>query len=116
MPSGNRRRSTSAKRLAKLGLTIAYALQTNGVSVSETSVMGTRRKGRIIVKSETGRTVELNEEVNTSRHKPAPVMGLDREFLYAPIPRDLRKEGQKYLSRIDADYLRRNGLPRYEDQ
>jgi hypothetical protein len=127
MPEGKRQRSRSAKRLAKLGLSVAYALKTNGQIGADFAVMGSKA-GRVIIKAENGRTVEVAENVDESTHKPSPVMGFDREFLYAPLPVAVRKHNlgaenarsknpnaRKYLSAIDADYKRRNGIPRYED-
>jgi len=127
MAAKKRQRSSSAKRMAKLGLSVAYAIKTNTGQVgAEFAVLGSNA-GRVIFKGENGRIFEVNEHVDESRHKPAPVMGFQREFLYAPIPKAVRnhnlgprQKGQKeserlHLSKMDADYKRRNGLPRYED-
>jgi hypothetical protein len=127
MATKNRQRSKRARHLAKLGLSVAYAIKTNTGEVStDFKVMGARA-GRVIFKGENGRTVEVAGEVDESGHKPSPVMGIEREFLYAPIPKALRhhnlgprtgkqKESERlHLSKVDADYKRRNGLPRYED-
>jgi hypothetical protein len=127
MSAKKRQRSSSAKRMAKLGLSVAYAIKTNTGEVgAEFAVLGSNA-GRVIFKGENGRIFEVNEHVDESRHKPAPVMGFQREFLYAPIPKAVRdhnlgprtkgqKEGDRlHLSKMDADYKRRNGLPRYED-
>jgi len=127
MATKNRQRSKRARHLAKLGLSVAYAIKTNTGEVgAEFAVLGSNA-GRVIFKGENGRTIEVNEHVDESRHKPSPVMGFEREFLYAPIPKAVRdhnlgprtkeqKEGERlHLSKMDADYKRRNGLPRYED-
>jgi hypothetical protein len=127
MPEKKRQRSKSAKRFAKLGLSVANALKTTTGEVGKDfSVMGTRA-GRVVFKGDNGRTIEVAEEVDESKHRPSPVVGFQREFLYAPIPRAVRdhnlgprNKGQKeserqHLSKEDADYKRRNGLPRYED-
>jgi hypothetical protein len=127
MSAKNRQRSKRARHLAKLGLSVAYALKTNSGEVgADFAVMGSNA-GRVIFKDENGRTVEVNEDVDESKHKPSPVMGFQREFLYAPIPKAVgdhnlgpRQKGQKegdrlHLSKMDADYKKRNGLPRYEN-